>query len=197
VRQTSIYCLVLALMLPGCATEPTNYYLLDSRAPAVSTENASGIWLGIKPVTLPEYLNRAEIITRATAHRLNVAVLDGWAEPPETNATNVLVDALAQLVRADGIALLDNESANMDYNLGTDIERFERQSDDMVLLAAEWTVEYAESSTPDIVESAKIRERIIGKGYDAIAAATSRALYRLSEKIAAGVSKLKPTDSIT
>jgi uncharacterized lipoprotein YmbA len=86
---------------------------------------------------------------------------------------------------------------NMDYNLGIDIERFERQPDDMVLLAAEWTVEYTESRTPDIVESSNVRERIIGKGYDAIVAAISRALYGLREKIAAGVSELKPTDSIT
>jgi uncharacterized protein len=140
-------------------------------------------------VILPEYLNRAEIVTRATAHRLNVAVFDVWAD--------VLVDALAQLVRADRIVLLVNDSANMDYNLGVDIEHFERQPDDTVLLAAEWTVEHAESGTPEIVESANIRERVIGKGYDAIIAAMSRALYRLSEKIAAGVSELKPTDSIT
>ncbi len=84
---------------------------------------------------------------------MNVAVLDVWAEPPETNAPSVLVDALAQLVRADRIVLLDNESANMDYNLGVGIERFERQPNVTVLLAAEWTVEHAESDTPEIVEA--------------------------------------------
>jgi uncharacterized lipoprotein YmbA len=128
---------------------------------------------------------------------LNVAAFDVWAEPPETNATNVLVDALAQLVPADCIALLVNESANMDYKLGVDIERFERQPDDKVLLTAGWTVEHAESGTPKIVEGANIHERIIGKDYDAIVAMMSRALYRLSEKIATRVSELKPTDSIT
>jgi uncharacterized lipoprotein YmbA len=197
VKQKPIYCLLLTFILAGCATEPTQYYLLDSRAPAVSTENSNGIWLGIKPVTLPEYLDRMEIVTRATAHRLNVAVFDVWAEPLETNTTNVLADALAQLVHTDRIVLLANESANTDYNLGVDIERFERQPDGTVLLAAEWTIEHAESGAPEIVGSANIHESITGKGYDAIVAAMSRALYQLSDKIAAEVGELKPADSIT
>jgi uncharacterized protein len=137
----------------GCATEPTRYYLLDSRAPDLG---------------------------RATK---------------DEHATNVLKDALAQLLPADRIILLAKESADTDYDLGVDIERFEQQPDGAVLLAAAWTVAHAESGAPEIVGAATIRESVIGEGYDAIVDAMSRALDRLSQKIAAEVSKLEPTDS--
>lgn len=193
-HRIAICSLVLGAVMAGCG-ERARYYLLDTRAPAVSTERSSGIWLGIRPITLPGYLNRAQIVTRATAHRLDVAPLDLWAEPLKTNVANVLKDALAQRLSADRIVLLAQEPANTDYNVSVDIEHFERQPDGAVLLAAEWTIEHAESGAPEAVGANVIREQVTGDDYNAIVDTMSRTLGGLSQRIAAEASKLKPTDA--
>lgn len=183
--------LVLLLMSAGCTTEPTRFYLLDLRAPPVRTKYSGENRLGISPVTLPEYLERSEIVTRVTAHRLNVAIVDVWAETLETNATNVLADLLAERLSVNRIVRPADESVETDFNLRVDFERFERQPTGAVLLAATWTVEHNESGAPEMVETTGIREGVAGQGYHAIAAAMSRTFDCFSQEISAALDELE------
>ena len=84
-----------------------------------------------------------------------------------------------------------------DFTLRLHLDRFERQANGEVLLAASWIVEGGASGAPLMIRSASIRETVGADSYDAIVAAMSRALDRLSLRIGAEVEGLQPADRDT
>lgn len=195
-HRTAPLGLVLILFLAGCAgSAPTRFYLLDSQAPAASAGTSGDIVLGLEPVALPAYLDRPDIVTRTTRHRLNLAEFDQWAERLDVNVARVLADGLAAYLPAHRVVLLANQPAETDVDLRLYLDRFERQATGEVLLAAAWTLEEGASGAPLATGSARIREAVRGGGYDAIVAAMSRALDRLSWRIAAEVDGLRTLGS--
>src|SRR3954454_16512640 len=83
------FCL---LPLAGCSLRgqppPTHLYVLTALPQserAATPGIASSDILGVGPVTLPQYTDRAQIVTGSTNPELNRAPFEQWAEPLDTN----------------------------------------------------------------------------------------------------------------
>ena len=79
---------------------PTRFYLLptltDVSSPAAMGERA--LTIGVGPVTLPPYLDRPQIVTRASRAQLHLAELDQWAASLQDTVARVLAENLSLLM---------------------------------------------------------------------------------------------------
>ena len=110
-------CLLLLVILSasligltGCAsTQPSHFYVLTDlpsvESPPHATTAGQGPSIGVGPVTLPKYLDRPQIATRASRYELAFAEFERWAEPLDTNVTRALVEHLARLTPTDRLTL--------------------------------------------------------------------------------------------
>jgi hypothetical protein len=95
-------CATLAVLASCASTQPSRFYLL-SDLPALETADpvasvGEGLTIGIGPITLPKYLERPQIATRANRHELRFAEFERWAEPLDANVARALADHLARLM---------------------------------------------------------------------------------------------------
>jgi hypothetical protein len=180
--------LIYLLLICGCASKPPNYYVLhslQSEAPGVKTvAPESDLSIGVGPITIPEYLDRPQIVTRSTPDNLQLSEFDKWAESLAKNLTRVLAENLAVLLSTDRVELFPwVSSAQVQYQVTVDVMQFERMPDGKVTLAARWNVL---GEHGDMLRNGNSRFSIPveSTGYDAIASAESRAVEALSREIA-------------
>lgn len=94
--------LALALLLVACGSTPaSNYYLLtvqDTTIPDGDTPS-----LGIGPIMIPEYLNRAGMVSNHSQNKLQISKVDLWAEPLTDGMQRVLSLNLAGLLNTEDV----------------------------------------------------------------------------------------------
>ena len=184
----------LALVLSGCAilreAPATRFYVLtpltDSDAASQLLDQAQRrLSVGLAPVSIPPYLDRPQMVSRVGANELILADFDQWAEPLPDSVTQVLAENLTRLLAAHGIEVLPEARANRSaYQLGVAVLRFERDADGACALQARWALTKEDEPTARAQNVFDVRMPIDAPGYEAVAAAMSRALGALSRDIA-------------
>lgn len=187
-----IWAALTAALTAACASSPPpRFYTLDT-VPAGNAASAEGadakvlsVW--VAPVTLPEAVDRPQMVVRTGANR--VAVLDQhrWAEPLKTAIARALAaDLSAQLGNARVSADSQHAAAGAQVRVLVDVQRLDAVPGESVTLEALWSVRRTEQT-----ESQRgrflITEPVAGKDFEALAAAHARAIAALSRDIARGV----------
>lgn len=134
-------CLALALPGMGCVkSAPTSFYLLDSGQPPPATGPLPGRTLRLGAVTVPEYLDRRDMVLRhARDARLEVAGLHQWAEPLAKGVHRVLREVLAPRLAGSGYSLLpDGDAGEEAPALLVDLLRLDGDFQDGSCLIARW-----------------------------------------------------------
>jgi uncharacterized lipoprotein YmbA len=84
-RLVTLAVLAACLTLTGCAdSQPTRFYTLSPLADASGGTPLADLpefTVGVGPVTLPPYLDRPQLVTRAGGNRMVLADFDSWVEP--------------------------------------------------------------------------------------------------------------------
>jgi uncharacterized lipoprotein YmbA len=188
------HCLAatLLLLVAACSqTPPTQFYTLSSMQLPASDVGRPNTVVGVGPVTLPEYLDRPQIVTRESGNRVMLADFSVWVEPVNGMFMRVLVENLSLLLATDNvIALPQRRPMRLDYQVEVDVTRFDADLSGRALLDARWRV------------FGRDGERLIGEGrstivvpaaepgtYEAIVAALSKALGQMSAAIASAIEK--------
>ena len=192
--RTSIAAGLLGLMalLAGCATtKPTNFYTLSrTTEPEVAKLPATGLVIGLGPLTIPQYLDRPDIVTREGANQMRLAEFDKWAESLEPLLTRIMAEDLYSLLDAsDVIPIPQRGDVALDRVVEVDINRFDADASGQVVLDARWRIYKGDNETLLASGRSMITEQ--GPpvpGYDGIVAAMSRALGRASKEIAQAIS---------
>lgn len=185
---------IVAVLLTGCGrSRPTNFYLLSSLGQAPRGHESDGLEgtkaVGIGPVAFPEYLNRPQIVTRSSGHRLLLAEFDRWAEPLGQRFSRVLVENLSALLHTERITVLEWKNARrVDYRVTIEVLHFERRPDGHVALDARWAVLDAEGAEITPVRLSRITASAEEMNYEALAAAMSATVESLSREIASAIS---------
>ena len=81
-------------------------------------------------------------------------------------------------------------SANTDFRVAIEVQRFDSTPGDSALLDAVWVVRRTADGKSDTGRTT-VREPVAEKSYDALVAAHSRAVARLSQDIATAVQELR------
>jgi uncharacterized lipoprotein YmbA len=176
---------LVAAAAAGCSTTPARFYSLASTATADGTPATSAAVM-VGPVTIPASVDQPEFVVQVAPNRVEVNEFNRWVAP--------LNDAIARAVAGDLVVLLGTpevataQLANFtpDYRVTIDIQRFESIQGDAALVEAVWTVRKTAGGETRSGRTVA-REPVQGQGFDALAAAHSRAIAKLSADIAAAI----------
>ena len=177
----------LLLMVAGCSqSAPTEFYTLSGMQLPPDGLNAPRTTVGVGAVTLPDYLDRPQIVTRASGNRVMLAAFHSWVEPVDGMFTRVLVQNLSTLLASDNVVTVPQRRAvPLDYQVEVDVDRFDADATGRAVLDARWRVfgkggeQLIEEGRSTIVEPA-----VDPDDYEAIVASMSTALGEMSRAIA-------------
>jgi uncharacterized protein len=190
-RIVTLAALAAGLALASCAdSQPTRFYTLaalrdapDAAMPATPPD----LSVGVGPVTLPPYLDRAQLVTRAGSNRVVLADFDSWAEPLDGLFARVLAENLALRLGTDDVLLLPQRRlVPLDYQVEVDVSRFDVDTSGDAVLDARWWVLDADERLLRNGHST-ITEPIQAGDPTAAAAGLSRALGAMSHEIAQAI----------
>ena len=188
-RAFGVMLVWAALAASGCATtEPSSFYTLSSlRDTAGAAE--SGPAIGVGPITLPQYVDRPQIVTRSSPNRLELAEFHKWAEPLQDIVSRVVADNLAVLVPTDRIVILPRRrSLPLDYQVEINVIQFDTSAQGETVLAARWTLFGKDGKKLLLSAESTISDSTATPGdYESVAAAMSQALRDLSREIAQAI----------
>jgi uncharacterized protein len=196
-RLAILAVLAAGLTLAGCAeTPPTRFYTLSPLADApggTPRANLPDLTVGVGPVTLPPYLDRPQLVTRAGGNRMVLADFDNWVEPLQGMFARVLGENLALFLGTyDVLMLPQRRDVTLDRQVEVDVTRFD-VDDGSAVLDARWWV-YGRNGD-ELLRSGRstIREPAGAGDYTSAAAALSRALGAMSQEIARAIADQAPT----
>ncbi|MCW2241237.1 PqiC family protein [Azospirillum canadense] len=187
-------------ILAGCAGAPPRLYVLTPLPPGApngsggtSERRHGGRSIGVQPVTMPEYLDRPEIVAHTSAHELSANRDDQWAERLPTNATRVLAENLSVLLVTDRVRVLPaRDGDRFDYEVTVDVDRFERTVSGDSALAAHWAIRDGATGKVLVRDETRLSTPVQASGYPALVAAMNDNLTALSRDIAVAIGKLPP-----
>jgi uncharacterized lipoprotein YmbA len=190
VRISMLTAALASLLLLGCgSTRPTEFYLLSPipSPEAASSETDQDLVIGIGPLTLAEYLDRPQIVTRENENKVNLAEYHQWAEPLKENLLRLLARNLSTLLSTKQIVLFPWKGpVPMTHRVSVEVLQFERMPDGMVILEARWMVteETKDEKTPRIGQTRIIKPAGEEDDYASLASAMSEAFADLCRKVA-------------
>ena len=181
---------VLVLAAACTRTSPTAFYTLSPvAAPQGEKRSATGLVIGLGPITLPQYLDRPDIVTREGANQMRLAEFHKWSEPLEPLLTRVMAQDLYALLDAgDVIPLPQRGDVPLYRVVEIDINRFDADLSGEVVLDARWRIYKGDNETLLASGRSMITEQ--GPpvpGYDGIVAAMSQAVAIASDEIAQAI----------
>jgi uncharacterized lipoprotein YmbA len=195
--------LMAFLILNGCGgSRPAKFYILNSvNAPGGEGKQAApsavpAVTVGVGPVEIPDYVDRPSIVTRTSQNGLEVAQFDRWGGGLKLDVERVLVENLSALLPADQVAVVSwKRGVALQHRVAVDVTRFDATPGDSVWLKAQWAIFGQDGKTVAVAREANIREPVGGRDYATVVAAMSRALGKLSQEMANGLTSvlsLKP-----
>jgi len=169
----------------GCSTAPARFYSLDSTATADSNPAAhASVMVG--PVTIPASVDQPEFVVRVAANRVEVDEFNRWVSPLGDGIARAVAGDLVVLLGSPDVAAAQLANFNPDYRVTIDVQRFESIRGDAAVVEAVWTVRKTAGGETRSGRTVA-REPVQGQGFDALAAAHSRALTKMSGDIAAAI----------
>jgi uncharacterized lipoprotein YmbA len=181
---------VSLLGLGGCATSPpTRLYVLPSLAGAETAAPAvqRNLSIGVGPVTLHPYLDRPQIVTRASRAKLVLAGFDLWAASLRDIVTRALAENLSLLVPTDRVVLQPwSRTTAPDYQVTVEVTQFDAGPGGEVVLAAHWWI-LNTNEKELVMRRSRFTAAAGGQEYEATVTAMGRTLEALSRDIAAAL----------
>ena len=181
---------VLVALVTGCgSTPPSRFYTLSAAsAPAGTPSNLSVV---VGPVSVPAEVDRPQIVITTGPNQVGLDEFNRWAAPLQNNISRVVAENLVVMLGTPRVTLfLQTASAAADYQAAVEVQRFDSIPGEAAALDAVWTVRRSKDGKTETGRTTA-RESVQEKSYDALAAAHSRALARLSQDIAAAVRALE------
>lgn len=179
--------------LTACGTsEESRLYLLSSIAGSQSdvARRIEGPTVLVAPVDLPKHLDRPQIVTFASRHRLDAAEFDRWAEPLADNFARVVAENLGALLPEYRVYLQPpRPSSAMDHQVTIDVVQFGVTPGRSVALTALWSIAAGDARAVPVVQRFTHRAGVAGLGVEADVAAMSEAVAALSRDIAAALQR--------
>lgn len=200
------YLLILSVacgmfsVLYGCfgTSQSARFYTLippgeSGRSESTALEKA----VAVGPVTIPEYLDRKQIVTRSAGNEIFLAEFDRWGASLDGEITRALVAGLSERLNSRHFAVFPRGAgplaeSNLAYRIPVSVVRFDGTPGGTVVLDATWGVFVKGSEREESVFATEstITEDVKGKGYDALVAAMGKAVRRLGNEMADSIMKM-------
>jgi uncharacterized protein len=177
--------LILAVVAAGCSSAPSRFYTLNSTATGDGTAT-SNVAVIVGPVSIPGEVDRPQFTVQVAPNRVAVDEFNRWAAPLGENIARVVAGDLSVLLGTPRVAAMPAANFAADYRVTINIQRFETVPGKSVLIDAVWVVRPPSGGTAQSGRTVA-SEPVSDESYDALAAAHSRALAKVSSDIAAAI----------
>ena len=166
----------------GCSTAPSRFYSLDSTATADGTPPTPATVM-VGPVTIPASVDQPEFVVQVAPNRVEVDEFNRWVSPLNDSIARAVAGDLVVLLGTPDVASAELANFTPDYRVTIDVQRLESVQGQAATVEAVWTVR---KSTGGETRSGRtvVREPVQGQGFEALAAAHSRAVAKMSGEIA-------------
>ncbi len=178
------------VLTTSCAPSVTlHHYILSSHAVrdhGSVQPDAFARSIGLGPFTLPEIVDRPQLVLRTSEHRVVLTEAHRWAGPLKAEIARVLADNLAHLLGNPLVLSYPQRGAeHADVRVSVDIQRFESILGKTATIDAIWTISRKNGALQ--TKRTYVQETLADESYDALVAAHSRALMTVSQDIASTI----------
>jgi len=130
-------------------------------------------------------------VTRTSDNALQLAEFDRWAGSLEKDFSRILAENLSILLSTDYIFMFPfTQSAPIDYRVAVEVVRFDGELGKNAVLTARWNVMEGSSKELRFIRRSMITEPVDDNSYEAMVAALSRTVERLTGEIANAIKTL-------
>lgn len=183
-------------LLGACGSSPTaTFYTLNvdaALAPLVPLVPSTAVHVVVSPVTIPDVVDRPQIVTRVGSNQVAFDEFARWGEPLKGDIARAIAGDLARLLGSDRVSVFDaGLDVALTWRVRVDVMRFDAVPGEALTIEALWSVVPPGRSTP-VVGKSLVRQQIDGHGYDALVSAGDRALGAVSHEIAAAIQASLP-----
>jgi uncharacterized lipoprotein YmbA len=179
--------LIVLTSLWGCSTSaPATFYTLSPAQGVEQHADVKDIAIAIDRVTIPELIDRPQIVSELDANRVSIDDFARWGAPLKDQIARVLADDLARTFPNVIVTAYPERADEGAYRVSVDVQTFMSSADHEVTLSATWSVRSPTGGSP-IRGRTVAHETGSGTGYDGLVNAQSRALASLASEIAAAV----------
>lgn len=177
----------LCLFAACQSSPPTRYFALtEIGATTAPAQQPAQIPIRVERITIPGELDRLELVRRSSSNQLRIAVFDRWAASLEDMIRRVVAADLAARFPAGMIASANEPAVGEPRrHLYIDVQEFAGDEHGRVTLRAGWLLQTA--NAPSVRGTEEVQVGAGDATSDALAAAMSRALADLTERIAAAL----------
>lgn len=188
----------MAAGLSACINTPLpDYYVLTPEPGVVSASQffdntrVSNLAIGVGPITIPETVNRPNIVTPKDSNKLEVAEYHRWSEPLRENISRVVITNIADRLGVNKLYAYPWLRKEIDNVTRIDILQMTGQLREAVYLQVRWQV-LTGTKPYQLLETriTEYRPIVRGAGYSALVAAYSEAFASLSDDIALAIAEL-------
>jgi uncharacterized protein len=185
---TTILCALGALIV-GCVSTPdARFFTLNATIDRAAESSTLSVVVG--PVSVPAAVDRPQIVVSTGPNQVRVDDFNRWASPLQSNISRVVADNLVSILGTPRVTVFPQTlSSSADYQAAVEVQSFGSALGEAATLDAVWTVRRVKDGKLQTGRTT-VREPAPEKGYEALAAAHSRAAARLSQDIAGAVRAL-------
>ncbi|WP_277998131.1 PqiC family protein [Paraburkholderia terricola] len=178
---------VTVAALAGCASPKATFYTLSSQPPAQSTAPAMPVTVLIGSVTVPDLVDRPQIVVRTSANQVTIDEFARWADSLKSQIPRVIAADLAQELNSPRVSAypMAGDPAAL-YRVQIDVQRFDATLGDAVTVDVLWSVSPPGKRAP-LHGRSTVREPCGDAGLEAMVAAYSRAFATVSGDISASI----------
>ena len=174
----------VAVFAAGCASAPSRFYTLNSTAKGDGV-SAANYAVAVGPVSIPAGVDRPQFTVQVAPNRVAVDEFNRWAAPLNENIARVVAGDLAALLGTPRVAAVPLANFDPAYRVTIDIQKFESVPGKSAQIEAVWVVRKSPGGVT--LSGRTVAVEPATGDYDALAAAHSRALAKVSSDIAAAI----------
>ncbi|PTB21116.1 hypothetical protein C9I57_10445 [Trinickia symbiotica] len=187
-RFAAAAMLCATMLAAGCGhSPPTHYFALDA-VPA-SAPIASGPLppVQLTAVHIPAMVDRPEVVTRVAPNRLTVGDSDRWGAPLGQMMRGVLAQDLYSRLPAGAFVFPDAPAPADTRKLVVTVLDLDADANGALTLQAAWTLMAGRGAQPVLTRETTLATHGSGSGAAAQAAALSRAMGELADRISESI----------
>jgi uncharacterized lipoprotein YmbA len=180
---------LMVFLLASCSTTPAVRYYTLNPFPEMQPDSSQAVSgdtlaIGVGPVKFPKFLDRPQIVTRKSQHRVEVSEFHRWAGSFSEDFLRVLAKNISVLLPADRVAAYPwTDQFSPTFRIPLTVEQFDGQIGGNVVLNVTWSVWNQNDANQAIFKHTRIKEPVSPGDYDALVEAQSRAIGTLSRAI--------------
>lgn len=188
-RYVSLSAVLLSQAACIGSTPPSRFYLLEPQAVAEASGAAEKITLALAPVRIPQYLDRAQLVSASGRNAYQLNELHRWAENLGDNMTRVMLQDLTHMLPAEVMLTTSQSAKKAQWRLAVTVLEFHVDPQGQAGLTAQWQVSRAD----EVVWSQQSAYKEAASNDDAQlqVEALNHCLSRLNRDMAEAVKALK------